>query len=377
MKIITWICRILVGLTFIFSGFVKADDPLGFSYKLNEYLEVFHLNFLLPTTLFAAIFLIVMELTLGVVTLFGIFMKQTAWWLLALMIFFLFLTAYSYLANNITDCGCFGDAIKMSNAQTFWKDVILLILILPLFINRNKIHSAFSQNGNVTVFLIAILLSFGFTYHCYSHLPLIDFRAYKVGNNLRTEMSVPPNAQADLYQAILVYKNKKTGQLEKYTSPNYPWNDSAWAANHEFVKSENKLIKAGYHPAITDFQLSDDSGNDVTSKILDNPDYNFWVVCYDLSETDESTFQKIKQLAATCKAKNISIIGLTASAKSEVDNFKVKSDIDIPFYYCDGTVLKTIIRSNPGIVLLKNATVLGQWHHNDTPGPEEVEKLIK
>ncbi|MBA3648098.1 MAG: DoxX family protein [Chitinophagales bacterium] len=386
-KIILWILRISVGLLFIFSGFVKADDPLGFSYKLQEYFEVFHFEFLNGIAIYLSMIMSTLEMILGALLIFGIRMNFTMWLMLILIIFFTFLTAYSYITGKITDCGCFGDAIKLTNSETFWKDVILLILVILLFLSRKTIIPVFGNMPGNIIAGLTIAVGIFFTLYCYRHLPLIDFRAYKAGNNIRQQMTLPPGKKPDQYVTILTYKDKSSGKQEKYVMASgsgddamlkakglqpLPWQDSVWMNNHDFVSSNSEIIVKGDKPAITDFHVWDNDNNDVTSQVLDQPNYHFWIVAYDMETANKKSFAKIEKLSSSCEQHNIPFTGLTATPYNILDPIRHNLNAAFPFYYADGTVLKTIIRSNPGLILLKGPVVLAQWHYNDIPAFEEV-----
>lgn len=374
-----------IGVLFILSSFVKGVDPLGFSYKLDEYFEVFAdmtkniawfsslMEDFKHISLFLSVFMIVLEMLLGWMLIFGLRMKVTSWLLLLLMVFFTFLTAFSLITGRITDCGCFGDAIKLTNAETFWKDVALTLLVLVIFYYQKKITPLFPKVSS-TLLMAGIAVSLLIPLYCYNYLPVIDFRPYKIGNNIREMMSIPPGAPRDSVVTEMIYKDKNSGEESGYTMKDLPWQDSVWMANHEFVRQENKMIREGYKPKITDFKIWSDDAPDVTSEILDNPDYNLWIVAYDITQTSQSSFNKIVTLANECEKHNVKIVGLTSSSYEIVDKFRHDVGAAFPFYYSDGTVLKTIVRANPGIVLLKGGTVIGKWHYHCTPTYEKLNK---
>jgi len=227
--------------------------------------------------------------------------------------------------------------------------------------------------------------------YCLRHLPLIDFRPYKVGSNLREEMSLLPGQKPDQYVSILNYKDKSSGAVGGYVMVTQgedqqawfqqrglnvlPWSDSIWMANHEFVDSKSELVEAGMKPKITDFHVWDDNNVDMTAAVLDEPKgYHFWVVAYDMNHTNQKSFQKLNELAAESEKNNLQFVGLTATPYEELDPIRHELNAAFPFYYSDGTVLKTIIRSNPGLVLLKGPVVIAIWHYNDLPTFDEVSK---
>ncbi|MDW8392953.1 MAG: hypothetical protein RMK52_01775 [Chitinophagales bacterium] len=378
---------ILLGLFFIFSGFVKAVDPIGFGYKLDEYFDVFSeqtaawpwissaflwmKNLSLPL----AVILVVLELLLGWMAIFFIRMPLVITSMLLLMIFFTFLTGYAWYTNKIADCGCFGDAIKLTPAQTFYKDVVLLVLLVPLFIVRRKLKPLFRPVLANLVLLIGLFGSVYLPIYCLRHLPIIDFRPYKVGNNLREQMTLPPDAKPTVYKTYLTYRNKETGEIRDYPSDNFPWNDSVWVATWEFVTSRSELVQQGDQPRITDFHVWDASRNEVTQQILDERSgYHFWLVAYDLNKSSRKAAERIRALAAECDRQGIPFIGLTATPQEQTEPIRHELQWAFPFYFADATVLKTIIRSNPGLVLLEGPVVRAMWHHNDISDLETIRK---
>jgi uncharacterized membrane protein YphA (DoxX/SURF4 family) len=377
MKYFIWFCRIVIGVLFIFSGYVKAVDPIGMQYKLEEYFEVFHMDFFIPYALYFSILLNALEIVLGVFTIFGVRMVQTAWLLVLIITFFLFLTGYSAVTNKITDCGCFGDAIKLSTWATFYKNVIFLGLIIPIFLWRNKIEPLFNKSISNIIYLGSIIACLGLEWYCLEHLPIIDFRPYKVGNNIREQMRIPPGAPRDSVVTKLIYKDKRTGTEQAYLMSELPWADSIWMANNEFVKQENQIVREGYQPKIKDFKVWDDGNNDLTAQLLDSNKYQIWVIAYDVSKTNIAGMEKIATSITSWENTGIKVMGLSASSYDAIEELRHNTNSAYPFYYADGTVLKTIIRANPGIVLLHGANVLAMWHYNDTPSAEEVKKYLK
>lgn len=403
MKIFLRVLAILIGALFIFSGFVKAVDPLGFSYKLDEYFEVFAealssvawlaslMLWFKSISLYLSLFMLVLEMTLGWMLIFGIRMKLTSWLMLLLILFFTFLTGYSWYTGKITDCGCFGDAIKLSHSETFWKDVVLTVLILIIFIYHKRITPVFGKVGSNMMLILGLGLSIYLPVYCLRHLPIIDFRPYKIGNNIREEMSLPPGAKPDQYVSILNYKDKSSGQVGSYVMVTQgedqqswfqqrglkalPWQDSLWMANHEFVDSKSELVQEGVKPQITDFKVWDDNNTDLTAAVLDDPKgYHFWVIAFDMSRANQSSFRNLNELAQACDKNNIQFVALTATPYAELDPIRHELNAAFPFYYADATVLKTVIRSNPGLVLLKGPVVVDMWHYNDIPSFDEVSK---
>ncbi|GIV43568.1 MAG: hypothetical protein KatS3mg035_0691 [Bacteroidia bacterium] len=248
MKVIVTISRILVGLLFIVSGLIKANDPIGFSYKLDEYWQVFGMEWMSPMSLAISVFICVAEVVLGVAVLFGAQMVLVSWSLLLMIIFFTFLTFYSAYFNKVTDCGCFGDAVKLTPWESFTKDVVLLVFILIIFFYRNKVKSVFkSKVGDWALILIATIATGYFSLHCINHLPVKDFRPYAIGKNIKEQMTLPEGAKKDIYEITLVYKNTVTGEVKEFSQTDYPWQDSTWM----WQETKNILVQKGRSSAYT------------------------------------------------------------------------------------------------------------------------------
>lgn len=400
MKFIVAVCRLLVGCLFIFSGLIKANDPIGFSYKLDEYFEIFHMTFLHGLTVYMAMGICILEVFLGIVTLVGDRMKLATWLLLGLMVFFTILTGFTAVGNwfkdnpdsSITnafektlgfdavkdvtymkDCGCFGDAIKLTPWQSFLKDVVLTLLVLVLFFHRKNITSLFKRNRSNIILAVGLLFSAGFTLWCWYFLPVKDYRPYAPGLNIRAEMTLPPGAKRDSIVTVMTYQNIKTGQSQDFGMDNYPWQDTM---NWKFVSMNSKVVREGDKPKITDFYLWNDDNADVTSTVLDNPNWNLMVVCYDVTAANQSAFKKLNELTAAFDKAGLKVYGLTSSPHDILDPFRHEVSAAFPFVYADQTVLKTMIRSNPGIVLLKGGQVYGTWSSHCVPTFDKLKKIM-
>ncbi|NLU93589.1 BT_3928 family protein [Chitinophaga sp. Ak27] len=359
MKIILNLLRIIVGVLFIFSGLIKANDPLGLSYKMDEFFEVLHLTFLSPYSLAFSVVMNAFEIIAGVAVLVGYRMRIFSVLLLLLIIFFTFLTAFALFSGTIRECGCFGDCIKLTPVETFWKDVILLLMILVIFFYRKKILPV---KRAALVFILSVLLSFGVQAYTLKHLPIFDCLPYKVGNNIPEKMKLPPGATPDVYEMVFIYE--KDGQKKEFTADNYPWSDSTW----KFVDRKDKLVKKGNaEPAIKDFILTDLDGVNQTEAVLsaDKPVYLFLV--QNVQHAGSGWDAKMKALQAKWKNQEILIYGVTASTKDEIAAFKQQHELEFPFVQMDGVAIKTAGRSNPCLMLLNKGTIKGKWHYNDIP----------
>jgi len=366
---ILWACRIIVGLLFIFSGLIKINDPLGFSYKLEEYFDVFHIAFLYPYALTLSILLCALEMILGFALLIGVRAKSVAWGLLLLIIFFAFLTFYSAYFKVVQTCGCFGDAIPLTPWQSFSKDLILLLLILVLFFNRTKIQPLFTTKRGDKVLIAAAIVSVGIGLYTYNFLPVIDFLPYKVGANILDEMKTPPGAQPDQFELTYHLKNKKTKETKVMTNTDYMktniWKDNNW----EIIGDpESKLVKKGFSPKIMDLAIQDAQGNDYTKELLSNPFNNLIIVAYNLDKTDGDAINRLNVLAINLATNyNTRTVLLTSNSAKDAEAFSKEHHLAVEIFYADGVPLKSMVRANPGILLLKNGTIINKWHYHSIP----------
>ncbi|MEJ2905452.1 BT_3928 family protein [Pedobacter panaciterrae] len=370
--------RIFVGILFIFSGLIKANDPLGFGYKLQEYFEVFHMPFLSGMATGIAILLCVFEIVLGALLLFGFWRKQVTTGLLVVIIFFTFLTFVSAAFKVVTSCGCFGDAIPLTPWQSFSKDLVLLAMIVYLFKNRDRIHPV-TENARWQSALFAIVLTFSlmFSQFTYSRLPVLDFLPYKVGASLPDLMKIPAGAPPDEYLIMYNMKNKETGETKVMSDKDYLkteiWKDDNW----EIIGDpESKLIKKGYEPKIKDLQITDASGTDYTKELIENPYYNLVIVAYNLKDSNEEGIAKLNALALNATEQfNIRSIMLTSSSAQDADAYSKKMKLFSEVFYADAVPLKSMVRANPGVLLLKNGVVINKWHYNNVPSFDELTKM--
>ncbi len=356
---ITQFSRLFVGILFIISGLIKLNDPLGFSYKLEEYFSesVFNMPFFVPFALAIALFLVILEVVLGVMLLLGYKSKLTVWSLLLLVIVFSFLTFYSAYFDVVKDCGCFGDALHLDPWQSFMKDLILLFFILILFYNQKYIKPLFSSSiQNILVFASLILSSF-MGYWVLNHLPLKDFRPYKVGTNIKTAMEIPADAPKSVVEMIFIYK--VNGVDKEYTEKdlmNLP-------AGAEFVDRKDKVIVQGYLPPIHDFKLELD-GNDQT-QLLFSKEKSLLIVAYDLEKANAEAMQKLNEFYKKTSAKGYYVAVATGSSSDVIAETKKKYGLTFDFLFCDATALKTVERANPSFVVLHYGTITQKVHYND------------
>ena len=362
MKIIVPISRIFVGILFIISGFIKLNDPLGFSYKLQEYFsaDVLNLPFLEPYALVLSVFVVVFEVVLGVFLLIGYKPKFTIWSLLLMIVFFTFLTFYSAYFDKVKDCGCFGDALKLTPWESFTKDVVLLAFVLILFYGKSFVTPIFKSLPTTVLALFSFIASLGFGYHVLMHLPYIDFRAYKIGDSLIENMSTPVDAPKAVQEFTWVFN--VDGQEKKIvTNGSYP------TVQGDYVSVETKVIDEGFTPSILDFSI-ESADEDLTDFFL-NEEKLLIIISYNLDTAEMPGLQKLKTLSVQAQAEGYTVIGLSASGEDKIAEINANYGLDFEFYLCDEKALKTVVRSNPGVLQLNRGTVQQKVHWND------IEKL--
>jgi hypothetical protein len=371
-----WFCRIAVALLFIFSGLIKANDPLGFSYKLQEYFEVFHVTFLDGFALSLSIILCALEMILGFALLIGIRANAIVWGLLLLIIFFGFLTFYSAFFKVVQSCGCFGDAIPLTPWESFGKDMVLLVLVLVLFFNRQHIRPLVSPTAEMRWLIAAVVIALGIGFYTYNFLPVLDFLPYKIGNNIPNEMKTPPGALPDEYELTYHLKNQGTGATKVMSDKEYLksgiWKDAKWKIEGD---PERRLVKKGFEPKIRDLGITDSQGNDYTQELLSNPFYNLMVVAYDLKDTNEAALGRLNALAINLTQNyNIRTVLITSASPADAAAFSKAHHLAFEIFHADGVPLKTMVRANPGIILLKNGTVINKWHYHTMPDYDALAK---
>lgn len=358
MKYLIQISRIFVGALFIFSGLIKLNDPIGFSFKLEEYFSITVLNLPLfePYALIIAVFVVVFEVLLGVFLLIGYKPKFTVWSILVMIVFFTFLTFYSAYFNKVTDCGCFGDAIKLTPWESFTKDIVLLVFIIVLFFGVKHIKPVFGKLGLTVVSLLSFIFCLGFVYHVLMHLPVKDFRPYKIGDNIQQNMSIPedaPGAIIDYHWTFNINGEEKIIT----TKGSYP------NVEGEYIGVETETIREGYEAPIHDFSMERE-GEDFTEDIL-NEEHLIIFISYNLAKAEKGGLIKLKAVTNQAMQKGYKVIGLTASGPEEQKQMSTQYGLDFDFYFCDETALKTIVRSNPAVLELNKGTILQKLHWND------------
>ena len=408
------IARTIVGALFIVSGLIKANDAVGFSFKLHDYFapDVLDIPFLIEYTYPLAVFICISEIMLGLSVLVGAKMRLTAWSLLVMILFFDGLTFYSAYFNKVTDCGCFGDAIKLTPWESFSKDVALSILIFIIFAFRDKVkYHTKAENSKIlpiallliglfsyfildwlfpiyftlalfllvnlvnkfllkeirewTLAILTFITCFAFTFHTYSHLPVRDYRPYAIGKNIANDMVLPEGAKVDVYEDV--WKYEVEGVVNEYSTEEQPWT----IEGATFVDRETKLIFEGDHPPIHDFSIESDALGDITDSVLSSQNAVLFVM-YDLTKSDIKALNEVELIINALSAEDVTITAMSATTEDQMQTVLKESGVSFPFYFTDETTLKTIIRSNPSMLWLQEGTIVGKWHHNDFPSSEDL-----
>jgi uncharacterized membrane protein YphA (DoxX/SURF4 family) len=369
-KTLSFIARLILGTVFIFSGFVKGVDPLGSTYKFTDYFYAFHIDFMEPFALALAIGLAAVEFLIGVSLMFRIRYRLGVWAVLVFISVFTIITFILALTNPVTDCGCFGDAIILTNWQTFIKNLILIPFVLHIFWFRSAGRDAFRPPYSWLALSVFALAFVGLEIHAYRHLPPLDFRPYSVGTYIPAKMTMPEGAPQDEFRTYLYYE--KNGKVEEFPEDNFPWQDTSWT----YVDSKHVLVKKGYEPPIHDFTIVDESGVDITGDLLSDEGYSFLMVAVHLRKANKEAMRYASDLALWCEMEGYSFYCTTASGEQEIREIRQTVNPSFDFYTTDEITLKTIIRANPGLLLLKEGTILAKWHYRDFPDPDEWEDIL-
>lgn len=358
-KILALVSRLLLGITFVFSGFVKAVDPLGSTYKIQDYLQAFGLGFFDQYALFFSFVLFCLEFVLGTALLLGAAQRFFAWLALVFMSLMTLLTLVIALGNPVSDCGCFGDALQLSNWQTFGKNIILLLLSLVLISFKEPLYKVFGKKTQKWACLVCLLMVLLVAIHSLRHLPMLDFRPYKTGNSIPELMQIPPGAPQD--SVVMEYIYEKDGVYQSFGLENYPAGDTTW----HFVDRKERIVRKGYEPPIHDFVLLHSVYGDITETVLSDSSYTFFWISYKLEKANRSAVQDFLQIQSYAADRGYSFYGLTASGQDIVDEWIYEYDIPFDFCTVDEITLKTMIRSNPGLMLISNGQILHKWAWRD------------
>ncbi|MDR0768304.1 MAG: DoxX family protein [Dysgonamonadaceae bacterium] len=360
-KSIVEISRIVLGAVFVFSGFVKAVDPWGTIYKIEDHLEAFGLDLWSFIALPFAFGLFVIEFGIGICLLLGVYRKLNTIFALLFLAVMTPLTLYLAIKNPITDCGCFGDALTLSNRQTFFKNLPLLLMAIYLFLHYKLIMSAFTKRCYSLIAFWAYAFIAGVALYSFSCLPILDFRPYKTGANIPALMEIPEDAEQPVFDTKLIYS--KDGIQREFTIADYPKGDSSWV----FVTSKTVTVKKGYEPPIHDFSITTEEGDDITGNVLSDPNYTFLLIAHKLGEASDNNVYKINNIYDYSQKFGYKFYALTASNPAEIREWVKNTGAEYPFCTMDDITLKTIVRSNPGLLLLKNGTIINKWSNRTLP----------
>ena len=366
------LCRIVLSFTFILSGFVKAVDPRGTQYRLEDYAEAFHMAEWVPNFVYlpCSILLAVVEFCLGIYLFFGIRRRMTTMFLMILMVVMTPFTLYLAIVNPVSDCGCFGDAFKLTNWQTFYKNIGLLLAAVSVFRYPRLLNRFISERNQWMVSMYSIFFIWIFAGWCVYRLPILDFRPYHIGANLVQGMNVPDNAPQPEFETVFILE--KNGERKEFGEQDYP--DSSWV----FVDSRTTMIKSGYEPPIHDFSIISEEGGDLTESILNDSNYTFLLIAPYLESADDSNMDRINEIYDYCREQHYAFYCLTASGPESVARWQDLTGAEYPFCMTDAITLKTIVRSNPGLLLLKQGIVVNKWSSHDLPQEEEyVGRLLE
>lgn len=357
------VSRLLLGLLFIYSGFVKGVDPVGTEYRIVDYFIAFGTEWAIPLALPLSIIMNMAEFVLGVLLLLNISIQITSWLVILMMAIFTVVTLNDAMYSPVPDCGCFGDALVISNWQTFYKNLVIDALLLIVFFSRNRVGKWFKIKTEWAILFVSILGFIAFEIHNVRHLPVIDFREWRVGNRMVNDNPLP-------MKYYLTYKNVNTGEEKEYISPDYPYNDSVWLSEWEFVSQ--RVVDP--NPQLHDLRIEDAEGIDYTDQVVANPGFQFILVTYDLNNSSQKNWESIKAIFEYCEKSECSFVAITSSLPEEVLLFKENNLPNADFYFGDDITMMSMVRSNPGLILLKNGMVKDKWHFNDFPSVQELKE---
>ena len=371
ISILVNVCRIVLAVTLILSGFVKAIDPLGTQYKIQDYLAALSLQGILPDwcTLVIAVLLCAVEFSLGVFLLFAIHRRTVTKLTTIFMVGMTIISVWLWWANPVSDCGCFGDALVLTNGQTLAKNLVLLAAALVVCWQPLRMVRFISKTNQWIVINYTMLFILACSAWCLYDLPLFDFRPYHEGADLRKGMEIPEGEQQPQFETTFILE--KNGERKEFTLENYP--DSSWT----FIDRKTVQTAEGYIPPIHDFSIETLEGDDITDSVLSQPGYTFLLISHSLEQASDSDFGEIDQIYEYSRANGYPFYCLTASSEKGMERWKELTGAQYPFCLTDGTTLKTIIRSNPGLLLLREGVVVRKWSHNRLPEASELKGRLE
>ena len=363
LRIIDCICRIFVGLVFLFSSFVKGVDPMGTAYKIQEYMTAWSIGSLtfewaLPFATFLSVTLVTLEFLVGVLLITNSLRKLTAWTLLLMMTFFLVTTLIDAITNKVTDCGCFGDFVKLTNWQTFWKNVVLMVPTLVIFFCRNLKKKHRTYERDILIFLFAVAAMVGFAIYNINNEPVLDFREWKVGNQMIPESD-------GKIMSYVTYQSKATGEIKEFPSEDLMkyMEDSTWAEEWEWVDSR---VVDPTVIAAPGFSMIGIDGEDYAKELIGSPDPIIIATSHDISEINDNGIESMQRVKDIAEQHNVKYVFLTASLPEDVEKFLNDNKLgDVSYFLADDKAIETMLRSNPGYILLKDAIVKGKWHYRN------------
>ena len=364
MKFLRILSRYIVGIVFIFSSFVKGLDPMGTMFKIEDYFIAYGTEWAMPFALFLTVVLCTAEFVVGILLVLNVRIRIVSWLLLIMMLGFTAMTFYDALYEPVPDCGCFGDAIIMTNWQTFYKNVVLMVFTLIILFTGRLAKPAWSNKTQNIIALTVILLFAGFTVYSYNRLPIIDFRDWKVGRDMAPDHAGEPIT-------YLIYQKTGSDEQQEFLSSELPWQDSVWMSEWEFVDiriDDSHVLKSH------ELQIIDAGGDDVTDVFLENPGWQFLLTAFDLEKANKKCMGKINDLYDQLDENGYDFIMITAGLEDEIETFRREYDARYEIFNADDIVLKTMVRSNPGLILLKDGVVIDKWHYHNFP---DYDYLIK
>ena len=364
----------MLAVVFIFSGFTKAVDPLGSYYKIQDYLTAFGWISIFPDgiLLLSAVLLSSLEFCVGVYLLFGVRRRISTLLAWLLMLVMTPLTCYLAIANPVSDCGCFGDALVLTNWETFAKNVVLLVAACSVFYKKTEIIRFITQKMEWMVSMYTLLFIFSLSAYCLYYLPVLDFRPYKIGTDIKAAMEIPEGAKLSVLETRFVLE--KNGERKEFTAENYP--DSTWT----FIEAHTYVKEKGYEPTIQDFAIQDlKTGEDITDRVLNDSNYTFLLVAHRMETADDSNIDLINEIYDYSMEHGYGFLALTHSSSEAIEMWRDKTGAEYDFGGMDEITLKTIVRSNPGLLLLKDGVILNKWSNNQLPDEyvltDRLEKL--
>lgn len=372
LKVWVNVCRLILASTFIFSGFVKAVDPIGSVYKISDYFTAFGLTSIPDyIILILAISLAGIEFILGINLLFAVRRKITTGLIMLFMAIMTPLTLYLAIANPVSDCGCFGDAVKLTNWETFFKNIILIAMSFFVLKWHKDMFRIMTWRVQWIVIIYSIVFIIGISVYSLYNLPIFDFRPYKIGTDINKAMEIPEDAEQSKYETTFILE--KNGQRQEFSIENYP-QDTTW----NFIDSKTVLVKQGYEPPIQNFSITAlPEGYDITYNILNDSSYTFLLIIPSIEKASDENIDRINDIYDYCLDNDYNFYCLTASSEEMITYWHEYMGAEYRFCMTDETTLKTIVRSNPGMVLLKNGVIINKWHHKQLPSDQELSDRLE